>query len=877
MQRRDFLKGAAVSLSGAAFAQAPHAPVSLVLDPHDPLTSSPPVVWAAGDLENALSAHGILIKRLESVAQAPATGLVIVITGHGAPAAPEALSLSESHVGGRTVIEAAGHDARGLMYAVLELADRVRYPADPAAALHIPKPITEEPANKVRAVSRLFTSDVEDKPWFNDRDMWPAYFSMLAAQRINRFQLAFGIGYDFLREVTDAYFLFFYPFVVDVPGYKVRAANLPDEERDRNLEMLRYIVRQAAAHGIDFQLGVWMHGYQWANSPHANYTIEGLTAENHASYCRDALTMVLRACPEITGVTFRIHGESGVPEGSYDFWGTVFDAIRKSGRKLEIDLHPKGVDEKMIETGLATGMPVKVSPKFWAEHMGLPYHQADIRPDEIPKPNHKDQGPMALSSGSRSFTRYGYADLLREDRQYGVYFRIWPGTHRLLLWGDPEANAAYSRAFQFCGCEGIDLMEPLSFMGRRGSGAAGARTGYADSAVKPRWDWEKFVYTYRTWGRLMYNPQCDPDVWRRYLDRTFDAPQAVETEMASASRILPLITTAHCPSAANNNYWPEIYTNQPIVTPTPNGREYSDTPAPKVFGNTSPLDPELFLTVNECAQELLEGKCSGKYSPIEVAQWLEDLGASVLGRVEVLGRGASARRAESDAQIQARLGRFFAAKFRAGVLYGIYERSKDRAALELAIAQYRKARSLWPHRPPEYLTDIAAGELPWLRGNWDDRTGAIDADIADMEKQLASADKAADGAEQVRRAIRGALGKPQRPPWGCCMHQPTKNFEPGKSLYINAEVPAEGPGVESVRLHYRHVNQGERFRTVAMVSGEAVIPAEYTNSPFPLQYYFEWRLSPDSATIYPGFFPPVRPGEPPILTNQPYFVVRRKS
>ena len=44
---------------------------------------------------------------------------------------------------------------------------------------------------------------------------------------------------------------------------------------------------------------------------------------------------------------------------------------------------------------------------------------------------------MALSAGSRSFTRYGYADLLREDRRFEILWRIWPGTQRLLLWADP--------------------------------------------------------------------------------------------------------------------------------------------------------------------------------------------------------------------------------------------------------------------------------------------------------------------------------------------------------------------------------------------------------------------------------------------------------
>ena len=66
-------------------------------------------------------------------------------------------------------------------------------------------------------------------------------------------------------------------------------------------------------------------------------------------------------------------------EGSYQFWKTVFDGVATCGRKVEIDMHAKGIDQSMIDLALATGMPVKVSPKFWAEHMGMPYHQADIR------------------------------------------------------------------------------------------------------------------------------------------------------------------------------------------------------------------------------------------------------------------------------------------------------------------------------------------------------------------------------------------------------------------------------------------------------------------------------------------------------------------
>jgi hypothetical protein len=698
------------------------------------------------------------------------------------------------------------------------------------------------PGNSVRSVLRLFASEVEDKPWFYDRDMWPRYLAMLAQNRFTRFNLSLGLGFDFLRSVTDAYFLFAYPFLLNVPGYKVRAANLPDAERARNLETLRFISEQTVSHGLEFQLGIWMHGYIWENSPRPNYTIEGLTAETHGPYCRDAISALLRACPDISGVTLRIHGESGVTEGSYDFWQMVFDGVKRSGRKVELDLHAKGIDQKLIDLALATGMPVKVSPKFWAEHLGMPYHQADIRDPEIPKAGHRDSGLMALSAGSRSFTRYGYADLMREDRRYQILWRVWPGTQRLLLWGDPVFAAGYARAFQFCGSAGVELMEPLTFKGRRGSGIAGSRTAIADASLRPKWDWQKYLDSYRVWGQKLHNP---------------DAKVDVEPSLAAASRILPIVTTAHMPSAANNNYWPEMYNNQSLVEPA--RIEYTDTPSPKTFANTSPLDPQLFSRMSDFADELLKGERSGKYSPIEVAQWLEDLAAVV--------KPVKDRRTGIDIAIEAGLGQFFAAKFRAGVLYAIHERTGDRAALEQAIAQYRAARNHWAQlaalATDVYVPDITVGEQSWLRGHWRDRLPAIDADIALVAQRLESAKPADD--PKVKAAIAEALGRPQRPS-SAMRHLPPPRFRTKQPLPLELS----GPAVASALLYYRHVNQAERWQSATMdrrgSSYIASIPAAYTDSPYPLQYYFELKSAPDKAWLYPGFAPD--------LANQPYYVVR---
>ena len=890
--RRRFLKAsatlAAVGLT-ERWSDAAAPGVSIVADPGDAIASAGPARWAARELEEALAARGVVVKRFERAAQAPDGDVCIIAAGSTAPVArdvlqqsrvtlestAESLALAPGKTAGKAALLACGYDVRGLTYALLELADRMRHGGDPRVALAVRKPIVERPANAVRGVKRLFTSDVEDKPWYNDREMWPEYLTMLASQRFNRFNLALGIGYDFLRNVTDAYFLFAYPFLLTVPGYDVRVPQLPDAERDRNLEMLRFISEQTAARGLQFQLGIWTHGYEWIDSPRPNYTIAGLTRDTHGPYCRDAVRALLRACPAIGGVTFRIHGESGVAEGSYEFWKTVFDGVATCGRKVEIDMHAKGMDQTMLDLGVASGVPLKVSPKFWAEHMGMPYHQADIRELERPKAGQQGSGLMRLSSGSRSFLRYGYGDLLREDRNWGVLHRIWPGTQRLLTWGDPLTAAAYSRAFSFCGSDGVEIMEPLSFKGRRGSGIAGGRCAYADASLRPRWDWQKYLYSYTVWGRLLYNPDAEPDVWGRYLAKEFGpAAAAFEAALAHASRILPIVTTAHGASAANNAYWPEMYTNQAIVDAAHPG-PYSDTPSPRVFGNVSPFDPQLFSRVNDFADELLTGQRTGKYSPIEVAQWIEDHAAAAAKHLTQAEARAVAkdrpehRRLATDIALQAGLGKFFGAKLRSGVLFRIHEKTGDRTALEQSVKAYKAARGAWEelaNRGKVYASDITVGEQPYLRGHWLDRLPAMDADIALMARKLDEAKPGATGPD-VTEAIKEAVGRPQRIAVSC-EHTPPARFRPGQPLDL--ELTVAKPAV-SVRVYYRHVNHAERYESFEMQgSGRTYrgrIPAGYTDSPYPLEYYFEISTQPGRPTLYPGFAAD--------LNNQPYFVVRR--
>ena len=900
--RRSFLKATACLTLGSLAAGHSLAAtliekggIALVVSPDDVLATAIAPTWAVGELKTALEGQGATVRIITKVAEATAREFCVVVAGMNSPLAQtivrrqrisapteaESLCLAQSETGGRTVLLAAGTDALGLVYAITELADRVSCLAAGRAALEFAKPVIERPASRTRSVMRGFCSDVEDKVWFYDRDFWRSYLTMLVTSRLNRFSLTMGMGYNSADGVTDGYLLFPYPFFVAVTGFDVRAKNLPDEERTRNLATLKFISEECARRALRFQLGIWTLAYQWPRSPQATYTIEGLTDDTHAAYCREALALLLKEVPAITGITFRVHEESGIPRGHESFWQTQFKAIAQCGHRVEIDMHAKNMTPETLQFALATGQPVVISPKYCGEHLSLPYHQSAIRELEMsPEGSLTDTGAGVLI-GDRKFTRYGYADTLAENRTWDVVFRIWPGTQRFLLNGDPATFAGYGRNAAFCGAAGIEWSEPLHFKGRRGSGQAGGRCAYADALLTPRYDFEKYLYTYRLWGRLGYNPDANPEIWRRALRRDFgSAAASVENALAPASRVLPLFTLAHGASGDCAAYLPEMYLNMPMAS-TKLPQPYQDTRSPKLFGNVSPFDPQLFQSPNECANALIAGTVNGKYSPLEVAQWLTGSAAEAATNLAAarkqLGASLSApgfRRVEEDVLIQRGLALFFAGKLRSAVLWRLFTLTGNHAAGEAAIASYSEGRDAWAAMAERakgvYRPDITYGSGRSLRGHWLDRIPAFDADIADLRERLAAPVAPANkiDAAAAQRALQMATAAQTRRALAV-QHTPKDKFHSGQPLVVTLD--CGGAAVHGVRLHYRHVNQAERWQSVELVrtgtSFQGEISAAYTARRYALQYYFEIAAGPAEATLFPALAAD--------LANVPYFVLRR--
>ena len=301
---------------------------------------------------------------------------------------------------------------------------------------------------------------------------------------------------------------------------------------------------------------------------------------------------------------------------------------------------------------------------------------------------------------------------------------------------------------------------------------------------------------------------------------------------------------------------------------------YGDTPTPKRFGTVSPMDPEMFSSVEEHAAELLAGSASGKYSPVEIAQFFEDSCARAAQALEAAAAAVPSRddpafrRWQEDVLIQVAMGRFYADKLRAGVLFDLFRRTGNETAHERAVAAYRRARGTWASMAERargvYVADLTYGDVPVRRGHWLDRLPAIDQDLAAVEK--ARFDAKPDPHGLLNEAMTRASGRPSRLSFPCS-HTPPGSYQPDKPVPVTVRVTG-APSV--VTLRYRQVNQAERWQSVPMQKAadiyRAAIPAGYTESPFALQYYFHLRQG-DVSTLFPGFNE--------AFANQPYFVVSR--
>jgi len=290
-----------------------------------------PARYGVRKLEEALRARGVMVS--EGEGRLGECDLVLVMgLGEGpgaaaaalaemkapAPSGAEALAVrTGARYRGKPAILLTGFDGTGLMYAALDLADRVGWAGNGGDPFRFARDVNEKPYLKERGVVMFTMNRAYFESRLFDRQFWVRYFDMLAADRFNRVVLVFG--YE-----DGGYMAPLYPYFFDVDGFPdVRVVGLTPEQQARNLKALKTMLRLAAERGIHVKPGIWEHIYRaggqaganpWASNgtKPAPGLVWGLNSGNLVPYTVAALKKFYETFPEFTETQFRMHEESGL-------------------------------------------------------------------------------------------------------------------------------------------------------------------------------------------------------------------------------------------------------------------------------------------------------------------------------------------------------------------------------------------------------------------------------------------------------------------------------------------------------------------------------------------------------------------------------------
>src|ERR1035437_1510582 len=767
-------------------------------------------------LQEALRAKGF-----DVTASAAQAGYVI-LAGTGAsatlqqwkapaPAGRESLTIWRGRYRSKPAIALRGGDARGLMYAALDTADRIAWStADP---FQFVRNTTEKPYLAERGISMYTMQRAYFESRLYDEAHWKRYFDTLAADRINSFVVIFS--YE-----NGGFMAPLYPFFFDVKEFPgVAMVGLTEPQQARNRAAFQTMIRVAHERGIAVTAGIWDHiyrgGVQGGGIPGASQNagqrvpglVWGVTADNLAAYNKAALRRFLQVFPDIDAIQFRMHDESGLKkEEIQPFWHDVFSDIKRTHPNLRLDLRAKGLPDEVIDDALNLGLKAKISTKYWMEQMGLPFH------------------PTHTNTEDQRNRRHSYADLLRYPQRYRVHWQLWSGgTTRLLLWGDPDYVRRFASTARLYDGDSFEINEMLATK-MLGEPHDEKPLEILNPAYRfYDYEFERYWQFYRLWGRLTYDPETPADVWEHEFTTRFGAQAG-----APVSQVRPRIVAA---SYRYSNF------------PTTRGwAEMNRQGSLAEYAGEQGSDIQQFLNVREEARSIVQGSDTAMRRPEATSRWFAQTADGILARVALAEKADGSRSGKefrttiTDLKIRADLARYHSQRLLAGVGYNLYKETGDLGSFDEAIGYEKRALDAWGQIVAP-VGDVSSETLPFgapavgFSRHWKEEYQLLSRNFEQLQAERRTAVAKAGATHFALHEVGGAA--------------PSARLLPvAPNLEIAARVTAPA-GVKWVRLRYRHVTQYEDYQTAEMTldartgNYSARIPAAFDNPKWDLMYFIE--------------------------------------
>jgi len=432
-----------------------------------------------------------------------------------------------------------------------------------------------------------------------------------------------------------------------------------------------------------------------------------------------------------------------------------------------------------------------------------------------------------------------------------MHWRMWNGgTSRCLLWGDPD----YVRTFaESVGVYGGDSFEVNEMLATKMLGEDHDAEPFQLLAPPYRfydYEFERYWYFYRVWGRVSYNPDLPESVLLCEWVRRF-GPQSgphLMRGMHFAGKILPRIV------AATYNY---------RFFPTTRGwaemMRMGDLPQ---FAKGEGSDISQFTSFAEEARPRVSGEDARRGSG-ETARWFAETATTIRREIAAAEQAAADPRGEfrstvTDLNILAGLADYYAYRIPAAVSYNTFLQTKAPQALTEAIRYEGAAIAAWrgivEAAGDVYSFDMAFGvERVGFPRHWRDELPKLEAGLKKLNEQARSATAGRAG-EKPASLPAPAPATDTAPPTASL--EPVGAARPGKPLPVTATVD-DPSGVKWVRLRYRHLTQFEDYQTLEMIrdpqtgSWLATIPGEFIVPEWDLIYFVETMDRNGNGRIHP--------------------------
>ena len=844
----------AILLITSQICTAINSPELSIVTDHSP---GLPVSHGLSKLTDALTAKKISFEKVGSVQEARGKTILVagLFSGEGAasqllragnyevPQVAEALTIRKTSWQKKTVWLISGFDDRGLMYGLLDVADRIGWSNNPKNPLSEVKEMTEKPDVSERAISLYTMNRAYWESRFYDEAYWTRYLDMLAQNRFNSMVVIFGYeNGGFLAPC--------YPYFFDTEEFPdVKMVGITPQEQQRNLDALNKLIRMAHARGLKFSVGIWDHIYrggvqaggiaEMRDAPlkPVHGLVWGVNDANLVTYNKTALAKFVRLVPRLDGIQFRMHNESGLKKSEQDsFWADVFKTMKAISPDLRLDLRAKELPESVIQSAISTGINFRITTKYWMEQMGMPWHSTQINPE-------------------KSERRHSYAALLSYPQHYKMHWRLWNGgTSRVLLWGDPEYVRRFAESSHLYDGDGYEVNEPLATKMEAQPHDAKLFDLLNPSFRYYDYEFERYWHFFQVFGRVGYNPQTSEEVWQNEFRQRFGAKAAplVEKALHQASWILPRVVASCYP-----------YSGFPTTRGWAEKQRLGDLPA---YAKNAGSDLRQFANFDEEARLLVEGGETAKLLPSMNSRWFEqtseELTELILQAEKATGnmQNKEFNSTMTDLRILASLALYHSRRIPAAVSYNLFERTNDTTLLDDAIAYERKAIEAWRQLAiaagDVYADDLMMGvRSANLCGHWKDELQSLEKGLKTLEQKRAGFKP--EGMVIKAPHYRAAVSSTNEQ-WFKISHQPVSTAVVGKPISINIKVIATF-GVKGVRLLYRNANQEMEYKTLPMLpSGEkgnyqAIIPVEQINPKWDVMYLIEVMDNTGKGTIYPDF------------------------